>query len=73
MGAFRETHEVVFGEYTSYRIIPNPDASPEEGWNAGVVLQWKDTHDKEWQDHFFIAPDCISTFAEIFTEIKGKL
>jgi hypothetical protein len=56
-----ETHKIIYGDQTSYRVRPNPDSPP--GDRSGVVLEWSDDG-TEWKQYFFIAPDLADEVAD---------
>lgn len=43
---------------TSYRLVPNPDAPPGEGYRHGAALQWKDPG-QDWRGTWMIAPEAM--------------
>ena len=58
-----ETH---VGDHVSYRLSPNPDAPPGEGYRSGAVLEWKDPGvGEKWQGYFFISPECLSDLSDM--------
>lgn len=71
--AFRERHDLVVGEHSIYRVTPNPDVDPDEGYNGGIILEWKDPGQKDWNGYFYIESECVEHLGEIFTEIAQKM
>ena len=49
-----ECHEAV----TSYRLIPDPNGPPGEGFKWGAALQWRD-EGQPWHDTWTIAPEAM--------------
>lgn len=60
-----EKHTIVHTDSTAYRVKPNPDA--EGGYRDGAVLEWSDDG-KEWQGHFYIAPEALGALATALEE-----
>lgn len=58
---------------TAYRIRPNPDAPPGEGYKHGAVMEWMDDPKDGWSGYFFIAPEAIEAMALAFNKAAEDL
>lgn len=64
---FNQIFEINQGEETLYRVSPNPDATPNEGFKHGAVISFSDLPDR-WVGHFFIGPKSLEAMGEALIE-----
>ncbi len=56
-----DIHYHACSEDTEYRIRPNPDGKPGEGYKWGGWIEYKDMGEGEWRGDFFICPSVFGT------------
>lgn len=53
----------------AYRLRPNPDAPPGDGYNSGAVLEHRDIRALgNWHNYFFIAPEDLGSLSRMLAE-----
>jgi len=66
-----EKQYVTHIDEVSYRIRANPDALPSHTAQYGIVLEYKNADQQEWNIGIFIEPEAISDIIEAMVLLIG--